>query len=562
MAYPSMPSTPGDPSAQLRVDGVGHAYTGRRVLTDVSFTVGPAAPVGLIGENGSGKSTLLRMIAGLLEPLSGTVRAPVRTRLLEQEPSLPGAATIEEVLLSALAESVSVEQEIEAASDAVTAGVEGADARLAAALADAERLGVWSAEARREEVVGGLGLGALPRCRTVAELSGGQRSRLALAVLLLARPTGLLLDEPTNHLDDDGVDFLAAVLGGWPGPVLFASHDRAFLDSVATRIIDLDPAPVASARVAAGDDAGSGYGVRSSRGGYSDLLEERRAERERWERRFAEEQDALSALRREVAVTARTTNRKDTPRTEGRGAKKFSADRDAKVTSRRVRNAAVRLQTLERDQVRKPPARIAFRGLAAAPAHAVDGPVLLASRVASPHRLAPVSVSIGGATKVLITGANGAGKSTLLRMLAGELVPPSGRVHRAPGVTAELLRQDVVFPHPHRTCRAVYEAALGEERSAAVPLASLGLLHPRDLDRPVGLLSIGQQRRLALAVVIAHPPHVLLLDEPTNHLSLTLAEDLEAALDSHLGAVVVASHDRRLRQRWQHDVLPLAPATA
>ena len=158
-----------------------------------------------------------------------------------------------------------------------------------------------------------------------------------------------------------------------------------------------------------------------------------------------------------------------------------------------------------------------------------------------------------------MTGGNGAGKSTLLAVLAGELLPSTGVVHRAAAVRTALLRQDVVFPEPERSPRRIYEQALGEERSASVPLTSLGLLPPRDLDRPIGALSVGQQRRLALALVIAAPPHVLLLDEPTNHLSLALAEDLEAALDRHAGAVLVASHDRWLRDRWAHEVLPLAP---
>jgi macrolide transport system ATP-binding/permease protein len=302
--------------------------------------------------------------------------------------------------------------------------------------------------------------------------------------------------------------------------------------------------------------------VRSTRGNYSEHLRQRRAERERWEQRFATEQEELAALRHEAAVTARTTNAKSTPRTEGRGAKKFYADRDAKVTARRVRNATGRIAVLEREQVRKPPAELAFAGIPAPPRSGAGGPLLSASAVSVQGRLEPVDVAVGPGTKLLVTGSNGAGKSTMLGVLAGELAPSAGRVQRAAGVRTALLRQDVVFPHPERTPRRIYEQALGETRSAGVPLGSLGLLPPRDLDRPIGALSIGQQRRLALALVIAAPPHVLLLDEPTNHLSLALAEDLEAALDRHAGAVLVASHDRRLRERWAHDVLPLTAVGA
>jgi macrolide transport system ATP-binding/permease protein len=560
MARTSAPSPSLQAAAdQLRIEGVSRSHAARRVLTDVSFTVGPAAPVGLIGENGSGKSTLLRVAAGHLEPDAGTVVRPVRMGLLEQEPAFPPSHTVAAVLDAALAEAAEAEREVERASTAVAAGAPDARVRLAAALADAERLEVWTVSARRGEVIAGLGLAALPSDRAVRELSGGQRSRLALAALLLARPTALLLDEPTNHLDDEAVDYLAEVLGRWSGPVLFASHDRAFLDRVATRIVDLDPAPLPHAAVLTGDDGGAGYGVRSSRGNYSEHLRQRRAERERWEQRFATEQEELAALRHEAAVTARTTNAKSTPRTEGRGAKKFYADRDAKVTARRVRNATVRIAVLEREQVRKPPAVLAFAGIPAAPRSGADGPLLSTSAVSVRGRLEPTDVAVSTGAKLLVTGGNGAGKSTLLAVLAGELLPSTGVVHRAAAVRTELLRQDVVFPEPERSPRRIYQQALGEERSASVPLTSLGLLPPRDLDRPIGALSVGQQRRLALALVIAAPPHVLLLDEPTNHLSLALAEDLEAALDRHAGAVLVASHDRWLRDRWDHEVLPLAP---
>jgi macrolide transport system ATP-binding/permease protein len=155
----------------------------------------------------------------------------------------------------------------------------------------------------------------------------------------------------------------------------------------------------------------------------------------------------------------------------------------------------------------------------------------------------------------MVQGGNGAGKSTLLKVLAGKLTPESGVVHRARGVRVGLLEQDVRFADPARSPRQIYAAAAGQ---GAVALSQLGLLAGRDLDRPVGQLSIGQRRRLALAVLIARPPEVLLLDEPTNHLSLGLTEELEQALRSAPGAVVIASHDRWLRRTWEGAELVLA----
>ncbi|MFD0592507.1 ATP-binding cassette domain-containing protein [Catellatospora coxensis] len=149
----------------------------------------------------------------------------------------------------------------------------------------------------------------------------------------------------------------------------------------------------------------------------------------------------------------------------------------------------------------------------------------------------------------MVTGANGAGKSTLLAVLAGRL-SAAGEVRRRRGLTVGLLTQDSVFERPDRTARETYELTLGTARAEAVPLGDLGLLAPRDQGTRVGDLSVGQRRRLALALLVANPPELLLLDEPTNHLSPRLADELEEALGTGPGAIVVASHDRWLRSRW------------
>ena len=161
-----------------------------------------------------------------------------------------------------------------------------------------------------------------------------------------------------------------------------------------------------------------------------------------------------------------------------------------------------------------------------------------------------LDVPAGG--RLLVTGANGSGKSTLLKVVARELEPTSGEV----AVSARLvghLPQDVVFGRPERSAAEAYDAATG----SPVPLHELGLLHPRELSRPVGVLSTGQQRRLGLAILVARKPDLLLLDEPTNHISLALADELEESLQHSSGTVVVASHDRWLRRRWSGDTLAL-----
>jgi macrolide transport system ATP-binding/permease protein len=223
--------------------------------------------------------------------------------------------------------------------------------------------------------------------------------------------------------------------------------------------------------------------------------------------------------------------------------------------SRRVRNATRRLEELERTRVGEPPRPLRFTAgeLAARteeehPGH--SDPLVSLHDVRVPGRLAPLGLKVTATERLLITGGNGTGKSTLLAVLAGHL-PSEGEVYRRLGLTVGLLTQDTVFERPDRTVRDTYELSLGPQRAERVPLSSLGLLAEADLAKPVGALSVGQRRRLALALLVAHPPQLLLLDEPTNHLSPVLCDELEAALGPGPGAIVVASHDRWLRRRWQ-----------
>lgn len=548
--------------AHLRVTGISKSYPDRRVLTDVSFAVSQGQRIALIGENGAGKSTLLRLAAGVEMPDAGEVQAPGRVGLLWQQRPFREGASITEVCRDALTVPRAVLREFEDATTGLAAapGDLAAEARYEQALEDATRAEVWSLDQRVALVLDGVGLSRLPAHRLVGELSGGQQARLALAWLLLSRPDTLLLDEPTNHLDDHGIAFLAATLASWRGPVLMASHDRAFLDEVATGIIDLDPAPLPHALVhdVATDGPTSAIGVTAWTGGFSDYLAARHEAHHRWLRQYRDEQDELGRLERQVEDNHQVGHPGAAPRSEARAAKKFYADRNATVVSRRVNDARGRYEDLRRTQVRKPPRRLEFAGLDVAlrDAHTVPPVVAVASQVEVHGRLAPTSLAIGRSQRWLVTGANGSGKSTLLALLDGSLTPTSGTLTVPRQVTVGRLAQEVHLDQ-HAVVGALYEQSVGVDRAERAPLTSFGLVHPRDVDRRVGSLSVGQQRRLALAMVLAHPPDLLLLDEPTNHFSLALASDLEDSLADYPGAIVVASHDRWLRRRWASDHLDL-----
>ncbi|WP_049649299.1 ABC-F family ATP-binding cassette domain-containing protein [Kitasatospora sp. MY 5-36] len=537
---------------------------GRRVLDGVGLTAAPGHRIGLIGENGAGKSTLLRVLAGVDEPDAGSVSRPDDLGFLHQEMPFGLAATVAAVLDDALREAREdlleldrLGAEIARLPESDPGHPELLDA-YGRRLEQARYRESWDADRRAALVLDGLGLGApalgpLGHDRTLGSLSGGQRGRLALAALLVRRPSALLLDEPTNHLDDGAAAFLEEQVRALPGTVVVAAHDRAFLDAVCTHLIDLDPAVDGPVR----------YG-----GNYSAYLGERRAERDRWERRFAEEQQELAQLRHAAGVTAHLVAPDRGPRDNEKMGYGHRAGRVQNQASRRVRNAARRLEELERAQVPEPPRplRFAVESLAAdthTPSDTGEGLRPLASLrdLRVPGRLALESLDVAPDDRLLVTGGNGTGKSTLLAVLAGHLTA-EGTVHRHPGLTVGLLTQDTGFDRPDRTVRDTYEQALGAARAERVPLGPLGLLHAADLDKPVGRLSVGQRRRLALALLVAEPPRLLLLDEPTNHLSPRLCDELEEAFGTGPGAIVLASHDRWLRRRWQGRELRLDPAGA
>jgi macrolide transport system ATP-binding/permease protein len=238
-----------------------------------------------------------------------------------------------------------------------------------------------------------------------------------------------------------------------------------------------------------------------------------------------------------------------TPRTEARGSKKFYSDKASTVVARRVHSAESRLDALEREQVAKPPEPLRFKGFASRPAPPPGETLVDLQGVAVQGRLAPTDLVVHGTDRILLTGPNGSGKSTLLAVLVGSLAADAGARLVRGGTRIGLLAQEMRWPRPDRTVLDTYRDAT----SAVFPPPSLkatGLIAPRDLNRPLGSLSVGQQRRLELAVILADPPDILLLDEPTNHLSLALTEELEAALPDYPGAVIVATHDRWLRDRW------------
>ncbi|TCK27491.1 ABC-F family ATP-binding cassette domain-containing protein [Pseudonocardia endophytica] len=518
-----------------------HAGRTRPALDGLDLTAAPGARVGLIGENGSGKSTLLRVLAGVDRQDSGDVRRPDDLVYLPQEPAVAPDGTVGDLLDDALRPLHDAVAELELLAERIADEPDRYDRVLAWAV----QHDAWDADRRADVTAAALGVSDLDRARPVATLSGGQRTRLALAAALVRRPACLLLDEPTNHLDDTALDLLESNLVELPGVVVAASHDRAFLDRVCTELVDLD----------AGALGTDGHGGQRFSGRFTEYLEHRAASRRRWEERFAAEQDEIDRLRDKARTGTEAIAHNRGPRDNDKFIHAFKGGGVERTRARRVRDAEQRLERAQRDAVRKPPAPLRFSGHLGG---AGTGGLAVSVRdleVDGRVRVDVLDVATDG--KLLVTGPNGSGKSTLLAVLAGTLVPDRGDVQvRARRVG--LLAQDPDLGDPHRTAERAYADAVGAATAERVPLRTLGLLPPAEHATAVGELSLGQRRRLALAIAVADTPDLLLLDEPTNHISLTLAGELEDALRTAPGAIVVTSHDRWLRERWDGPVLALA----
>jgi macrolide transport system ATP-binding/permease protein len=543
-------------TSQIALAEVTKRYGDRVVLDRVSLTVRPGEKVGIVGDNGSGKSTLLRLLAGQ-EPVDNgslTVVAPGGTGHLRQTLDLPGPASVGDAVDHVLGELRALERRIHAAEAALsTAGPAGLE-RYAALVAEFDARGGHGADRRVEVTLRRLGEQApLDRERALSTLSGGQRSRLALAATLASAPELLLLDEPTNDLDDEAVAWLEGHLRRHRGTVVVATHDRAFLERVTGTVLEVD------------QDRRT---VRRYGNGYAGFLTAKAAARARWA--WEHEQWRDEVARQERLAEANIGMLAGIPHKGPRGfsgAGAFRARSRAHGAQSRIRNARERMQRLMEHPVPPPPQPLRFTGRVEGTAEGTPdvqdtSPAVRLEGVRVEGRLHVPSLELSPGDRLLVTGPNGAGKSTLLHLLAGELTPDAGTVRRPRRVG--FLRQqsapDDAFDA--RTLLAAFAAdRAGQPDEHADALLALGLFHGADLTVPVRDLSTGQRRKLELArLVTAGPLDLLLLDEPTNHLAPALVEEIEAALVHYTGTLVVVTHDRLLRERFNGPRLELPAA--
>jgi ATPase subunit of ABC transporter with duplicated ATPase domains len=511
---------------------------GERVLfEDLDLVVNPGDVVGLVGANGAGKSTLLRVLAGLTTGRAGTVRVtpPGATiGYLPQEPDRCPGETVRQFLARRTGVAAAGEA-MQSAADALAAGTPGADDVYSHALERWLGLGGPDLDERAESVAAGLGL-AVDLDHPMTALSGGQAARAGLASLLLSRYDVFLLDEPTNDLDLDGLARLESFVTGLRAGAVVVSHDREFLARTVTRVVELN---LAQQQVAV-------FG-----GGYAAYLAEREVAREHTRAEYEE----YAAKRAALEERARRQRNWMDKGVRNAVRKQTDPDKFIKAFHREAsENQAAKARQTERmierlDVVEEPRKEWQLRmEIAAAPR---AGAIVASLRGAVVHRgpftLGPVDLQIDWADRVAITGANGSGKTTLLAAMLGRIPLDEGHASLGPSVVVgeiDQARGEFLGAEP---LADAFRSAVPDldPAGARTLLAKFGLRADHVL-RPAGSLSPGERTRAALAVLQSRGVNLLVLDEPTNHLDLPAIEQLESALASYTGTLLLVTHDRRM----------------
>jgi ATP-binding cassette, subfamily F, member 3 len=505
----------------LRLVDLAKSYGSRPILDDVSLAVAPGEKIALVGANGAGKTTLLRVVCGEEEADNGEVQLANGWQIgyLPQDAGVVDERTLWDEMLAAHADLLALQHEATEIERSLNGDLPDEELgrlvdRHAEVLARFEARGGYRVEAEIHKILAGLGFGRDDLHKRTDQFSGGWRTRIALAKLLVRGADLLLLDEPTNHLDLDATEWLEGYLKASAASAIVVSHDRYFLDRMISRTVELERGKLVE------------YA-----GNYSYFLGEK-------ERRFQAAQTAYERQQRELK------------RQQG-----FIDRFRAKATkATQVKSREKMLAKVERIEAPRAEARgMALKFPPAKPSHREVVTIQnLVKRYGHQTVFDGLALSLERGERLALVGPNGAGKSTLLRMLADVEGPDRGTLLLGAGVTVGYYAQDQA--EILDTTRTVLEEAwaaapAGWGEAAIRTLLGRFCFTGDDAHKPIGVLSGGEKARLAIARLLLQPANLLLLDEPTNHLDLDSREELERALRQFQGTVVMASHDRYFMDR-------------
>lgn len=538
-------------TATLVAKDVAGGFAHRTLFEGLDVTVAPGDVIGVVGANGAGKSTLLRILAGDLEPLEGTVSAAPADAFIgwlpQEHERIPGetvAAYIArrtgcvEATLAMEAAAAALADQAQDSSDPADAYSAAFDRWLASGAADLEE--------RLPTVLADLGLGTeavRPETTLMTSLSGGQAARVGLAALVLSRFDIVLLDEPTNDLDLDGLARLEDFVRDLRGGVVLVSHDREFLARSVTHVLELDLA----------QNITTVFG-----GGYESYLEERavarRHRREQYEEFAEKKADLVARARTQREWSSQGVRNAIRKAPDNDKIRRRASSESSEKQAQKVRQMESRIARLEEVVEPRKEWTLEFTIGAAPRSSSVVATLENVVVRQGDFSLGPVSLQVDAGERIGITGPNGAGKSTLLRLLLGRQQPDQGRVSLGANVAVgEIDQARADFTGADRLVDR-FEQRVPSWSTADVRtlLAKFGL-RADHVERTVDQLSPGERTRAGLALLQACGTNVLVLDEPTNHLDLPAIEQLEEALETYDGALLLVTHDRRMLQNVRLD---------
>lgn len=512
------------------------------ILQDISFTINAGECVGLVGPNGSGKTTLINIIIGKMFADSGSIQfTPPNLRIghLSQGLETPENLNIRDILFPKLTDLEDAERAVETLAAQMSIAPDNAFENIMQSYSDAlDRLETLSQSvdiSRGEQLLSEFGLSDYDLDTSTDILSGGQKTRLGLAAVLVNNPQLLILDEPTNHLDIVAIEWLENWLQSFSGGVLLVSHDRTFMDATVNRIVALN---------------GKTHNAQLYEGNYRDYAEAIRSQLDKQWSQWRDQQVEIARLQNDARETMARANRKEN------ATKDSTQRRYAKKVAKRAKAKEKRLERyLDSDErVEKPQQswslKLDFADLPTTGRDVISTQNLAIGYHPSEPLLYDLDLVVRSGERVIILGPNGHGKSTLLKTLISELPPLDGHVRVGSSVKIGYLAQEQDTLDPSKNALETLTDEVGFSHTEVRSFLHFFLFAGDDVFRPIADLSYGERVRLMLAILVARGANLLVLDEPINHLDVPSREQFEQSLSTFQGSVLAIVHDRYFVDRF------------